>query len=383
MVSIGIDEFLKSSFEVGNFALVAHMASVNADYEYSWDLLNRKYPGKMKKIFSPQHGLMGTEQANMIETEDSIDKNLGIPVISLYADKRKPKAESLSGIDTIIIDLQDVGTRFYTYIYTMSLTMEAAGELGIKVIVLDRPNPIGLTSVYGNINRFKSFVGWHPIPVQHGMTIGELAKMFNKEHDLSCDLEVIPVKGLERKHTFFDGLWGWVYPSPNMPTAETAVVYPGGCLLEGTNISEGRGTTKPFELVGAPFIDEKKFASELQSENLPGVIFRPISFRPTFDKFADETCNGVSLQVTNKETFNGYLTFLSILKVIINLYPDQFSWSPPPYEYEFKELPIDILIADKELRSMIEKNEDIEKIDEYCKSSLKPFLPVREKYLIY
>ena len=383
MIKLGIDEFLKKNQGIGRFALLANYASVNSHFEYTWHLLLKKKKKDFVKIFSPQHGLWGTEQANMIETCDTVDKDLNLQIISLYGNDRKPSREALIDIDTVLIDLQDVGSKYYTYIYTMSLVMTAAAENKKKVIVLDRPNPLGGKKVYGNLTKLKSFVGLHPLPIEHGLTIGELALLFKNEFSINCDLEVIKMKNYDRTITSLDAKYPWVMLSPNMPHPQTAFVYPGGCLLEGTNVSEGRGTTRPFEFIGAPFISSKALLKELSHEALTGVKFREITFKPTFDKFKNEPCNGIFLHVTNYSKFNAYLTYIAIIKAIFKLKPASFKWLSPPYEYEYKELPIDILTGDKKIREMIERGETLKHIDQYCKDSLKPFLKTRKKFLLY
>jgi len=382
-VHTGLEEFIKDNRDIGNFAILSNSASVNGNLKYSWELLDEKFPGRLKRIFSPQHGLMGTEQANMIETPDRESGYPGVGVISLYAETRKPEVRYLTDVDEVIIDLQDIGAKYYTYIYTMAAVMERAAEVGKKVVVLDRPNPIGGIKTYGNVNRLRSFVGMYPIPVQHGMTIGELAGIFNFEFKINCEMEVVRMKGWKRKFTALDKSTVWVPPSPNIPVPETAFVYPGGCLLEGTGISEGRGTTRPFESVGAPFIDSKELIRELEGEKLQGVYFREISFKPWFDKFRGEICNGIFVHVTDREEFNPYLTYLSLIKIMFKFYGDKFKWASPPYEYEYRELPFDILAGDRKIREMIEQNSPLKAIDEYCRESIEPFLEIRKNYLLY
>ena len=273
---------------------------------------------------------------------------LRIPVYSLYAEHREPTAEMLQDLDVLLVDLQDIGARYYTFIWTMYLCMRACEKNGVAMVVLDRPNPINGISVEGPLldPHYRSFVGLHQIPVRHGKTIGELAQQFRDEAFPKCKLSILPIKNWNREMWFDHTGLPWVMPSPNMPTLDTATVYPGMCLLEGTNISEGRGTTRPFEIFGAPFIDPEKLSSELNALNLPGVFFRENYFQPTFHKFAGELCGGVQIHVTDRDEFRPFLTGVEIIKRIRKIYGKEFQWRQPPYEYEWKRLPIEILIGD-------------------------------------
>ena len=347
MIVRGIEKLVHSNIiDPGRFALLAHAASVDESFRYSRNVLGERFPDRLKRIFSPQHGLMGAEQANMVESPDG-ETGSGIKVVSLYSGKRKPDVQDLEDIETIIVDIQDVGARYYTYIYTMAYIMKTASDCGKRVIVADRPNPLGGTSVYGNINKLRSFVGMYPLAVQYGLTIGELAKFFNEEFEIGCDLTVVRMSGWERELTIFEDRERWVPTSPNMPHPETVQVYPGGCLLEGTNLSEGRGTTMPFKILGAPFVKTHILENWLKTEGLQGARFRPLSFRPMFDKFAGELCHGLFVHVIDQKNFNPYLTYIAIIKGVCHLWRREFEWKLPPYEYEYDELPIDILTGDR------------------------------------
>jgi uncharacterized protein YbbC (DUF1343 family) len=283
----------------------------------------------------------------MVEWKSYEHPRLRVPVYSLYAEHREPPREMLKDVDVLLIDLQDIGARYYTFIWTMYLCMRSCERSGVAVVVLDRPNPInGVTTEGPVLNAdYKSFVGMHPIRVRHGRTIGELAQQFRDEAFPTCRLSILPMKNWKREMWFDQTGLPWVMPSPNMPTLDTATVYPGLCLLEATNISEGRGTTRPFEIFGAPFIDAEKLCSELNRLKLPGVFFRENYFQPTFQKFADEVCRGAQLHVVDHNEFRPFLTGVEIIKHIRKTYPEHFQWKQPPYEYEWKRLPIEVLIG--------------------------------------
>ena len=300
---------------------------------------------KLAALFGPQHGFETTTQDNMIEWRGYRHPRLGIPVHSLYGEHREPTDAMLDGLEVLFIDLVDVGARYYTFIWTMLLCLQAAARRGITVAVADRPNPLNGTETEGRPQRedHLSFVGLHPLPVRHGKTIGELAELFRAERVPDADLVVLPLEGWNRAHYHGETGLPWVMPSPNMPTPETAVVYPGMCLLEGTNLSEGRGTTRPFELFGAPWVDGHRLVSALQALRLPGVHFREAAFEPGFQKHAGQICRGAQLHVTDRGSFRPLRTGLEILRTVRDLYPGQFAWKQPPYEYEEKKLAIEIL----------------------------------------
>ena len=326
-----------------------HPASVSAALEHASQILERG-DGKLwrlRALFGPQHGYLGQTQDNMVEWKSYEHARLGIPVHSLYGEHREPTGSMLENLDVVLIDLQDVGARYYTFIWTMFLCMRACERHDLPVVVLDRPNPINGLTTEGPIlgPTYRSFVGLHPLPVRHGRTIGELAQLFRDEAFPRCRLTVLPMQGWKREMWYHDTGLPWVMPSPNMPTLESATVYPGMCLLEGTNISEGRGTTRPFELFGAPFIDSESFARELNQLQLPGVYFRATWFQPTFQKFAGEMCGGTQLHVTDRNRFRPFNTGVEIIRTIRRMFPGSFAWKQPPYEYEYERLPIEILLG--------------------------------------
>ncbi|MBU3666735.1 MAG: DUF1343 domain-containing protein [Chthoniobacterales bacterium] len=300
---------------------------------------------KLAALFGPQHGFETTTQDNMIEWSGYRHPRSGVPVHSLYGEHREPTDEMLDGLEVIFVDLVDVGARYYTFIWTMLLCIQAAARRNIAVVVADRPNPIDGLTTEGRPQRsdYLSFVGLHPLPVRHGKTIGELARQFQEELVPSVDLTVLPLEGWNRAHYHDETGLPWIMPSPNMPTPETAVVYPGMCLLEGTNLSEGRGTTRPFELFGAPWIDGDKLGAGLNALRLPGIHFRAAAFEPGFQKYAGQICRGAQLHVTDRKVFQPLRTGLEILRMVREMYPSDFAWKQPPYEYEHEKLPIEIL----------------------------------------
>lgn len=330
-------------------AALLHPASVSATLEHASHILDRHNTKlfRLAAFFGPQHGFLGQTQDNMVEWRSHEHPRLRIPVYSLYGEHREPTAEMLQGVDVLLVDLQDIGARYYTFIWTLYLCMHACEKHDVQVVVLDRPNPINGVTVEGPVLHpdYASFVGMHPIPVRHGRTIGELAQQFRDEAFPKCRLSILPMKNWERSMWFDQTGLHWVMPSPNMPTLDTATVYPGMCLLEGTNISEGRGTTRPFEIFGAPFINAENFCRELNAARLPGAFFRETYFQPTFQKFAGELCGGAQLHVLDRDAFRPFMTGVEVIKRIRRRYPDHFQWKQPPYEYEWKRLPIEVLIG--------------------------------------
>jgi uncharacterized protein YbbC (DUF1343 family) len=336
-------------------------------------------------IFGPQHGFRSDVQDNMIETPHAKDQHRRVPIYSLYSDTREPTAEMLRGLDALVIELQDVGTRIYTYIYTMANCLKAAARHGLPVVVCDRPNPIGGVAVEGPIldERFTSFVGQYPLPMRHGMTVGELARLFNDHYGIGATLEVVKMTGWAR-HDYFDatGL-PWVLPSPNIPTLDSTIVYPGTVLFEGTNVSEGRGTTRPFELIGAPWIDPEPFAADLNARGLPGVHFRPTAFEPTFQKHARQTCGGCQVHVTDRSTLRPVETGVALIEAFRTAGSGQFRWRDPPYEYEHTKAPIDILYGSSALRDALEGGTPAADLARSWTAPLTPFLALRERFLLY
>jgi len=358
---------------------------MNRKLEHAITVSRRTKKLRLTTLFGPQHGILGQTQDNMIEWEGFRDKATGLPIFSLYGKTRKPRREMLANIDALVVDLQDVGSRYYTFIWTLELCMQACSEAGKTVVVLDRPNPLTGHLTEGPLLRpqFASFVGLRPLSVRHGMTIGEIGAYLHDSFHPALDYRVIPLQGWKRKMWFDQTCLPWVMPSPNMPTLDTAMVYPGMCLLEGTNISEGRGTTRPFEIFGAPFIHPETIVNRLREFKLPGVVFRPLTFEPTFQKFSGVLCNGAQIHVTDREKFRPFKTGVAILKAIHNTYPRDFKWKEPPYEYEEVNLPIDILAGSDRLRKEIEAWKELNEMEQWWKDEAKAFEKIRKRYLLY
>ena len=365
--------------------VVCNPASVDGDLRHIWDRLADSGRARPAALFGPQHGFRSDVQENMIETGHAHDEMRRVPVYSLYSETRQPTAEMLRGIDVLVIDLQDVGTRIYTYVYTMANCLAAARTHGIPVIVCDRPNPIGGVAVEGPMLQrgFESFVGQYPIPMRHAMTIGELARLFNEHFAIHADLEVASMGGWKRDMYHEATGLSWVLPSPNMPTVDTAVVYPGTVLFEGTNVSEGRGTTKPFELVGAPWTVGERFTEAMNRLDLPGVRFRPAVFEPTFHKHTGAGCNGCQIHVLDRAAFRPVETGVALAAAFRAADPARFRWRDPPYEYEREKPPFDILAGSSELREQIEQNVPAREIARSWEAGVRAFLKIRERFLMY
>src|SRR6476661_1906635 len=366
--------------------LVCNQASVLPDtFQHAADAFRSREDFQLTTLFGPQHGIRGDVQYNMIETPHVVDERTGLMVYSLYSEVREPTEEMLANLDDIVVDLQDVGCRIYTFIYTMANCMIAAKKYGKRVIVCDRPNPINGNAVEGNITEhdFKSFVGQFELPTRHGMTIGELAKMFNEHFGIGCELEVVEMTGWARE------MWGdetglpWVLPSPNVPDVDTCIVFPATVHIEGTELSEGRGTTLPFFLNGAPFIDPYAWASELRKFNFPGVAFREAYFRPTFCEFAGQTCGGVQIHITDRETFTPVILGIAMVKTAYEMYPDRFQWRQNAYEYEFDKNPFDVVCGTDTIRKQLESGIVIQDIETSWDAALDKFKICRGKYLLY
>ena len=358
-VTLGIDRLLSADrrlIEGRRVGVVCNPASINAEFRHTADLIFEDPGTTLAAIFGPQHGFRADLQDNMIETPHSSDERRRVPVYSLYSEVREPSCQMLQGIDVFVVDLQDVGTRVYTFIYTMANTMRAAARARIPVIVCDRPNPVNGLDLEGHLldPAYSSFVGQFPIPLRHGLTIGELARLFNKEFAIDADLHVIPMEGWTRGMFYDQTALPWVMPSPNIPTLDSAIVYPGAVLFEGTMFSEGRGTTRPFELIGAPWIDGDRYAGAMNARDLPGVTFRPVFFEPTFQKHAKTTCGGCQPHVTDRHAFKPVRTAIEMLEEFRRQEPSKFAWRQPPYEYEHDKMPIDILYGSAQLRTAIE-----------------------------
>jgi len=387
-IKLGLEKILD---EQNNFlrnlriGLICNQAAVNHQFQHAADLFFENDNINLVSLFGPQHGIRGDVQDNMVETSHIIDNFTKLPIYSLYSETRQPTEEMLLSIDALVFDLQDVGGRVYTFIYTMANAMEACAKFGKKMFVLDRPNPIGGLSVEGNFleKGHESFVGQFPIPMRHGLTVGELAKLFNKEFNINCELEVITMNNWERKDFYDETDAPWVMPSPNIPTVDTTVVFPSTVYFEGTQVSEGRGTTRPFEIVGAPYIDSKEYADALSLCELPGVIFRPINFLPTFQKHSNQNCGGVFLHIAERDLFEPVITGLAMVKTIYELYPNNFKWKDTPYEYEFDRNPFDVIAGTTKIREMIEKGKSIAEIKLSWKDDVKEFNEFRERYFLY
>lgn len=388
-VRSGLDRVLKSwprRLAGSRVGLVVHPASVNKNLIHASISLSRCSSFRLAAFFGPQHGIRGETQDNMIEWEGFRDEQSGLPVYSLYGQTRKPDAAMLRDVDVMVIDLQDVGSRYYTFIWTAGLIMEACMESGKAVVILDRPNPITGTLIEGPVVEpaYRSFVGMHSLPARHGMTMGEIATYLRALLYSSLDLTIVPLKGWRRRMWFDQAALPWVMPSPNMPTLDTATVYPGMCLLEGTNLSEGRGTTRPFEIFGAPFIDPVKLERRLRLFRLPGVLFRPIFFQPTFQKHSGSLCGGCQIHVLDRDKFKPFLTSAAIIKAIHELYPDDFSWKQPPYEYEERLLPIDILAGSDRFRASIESDIPLREMASSWRTDCNRFdRDIRSSVLLY
>jgi uncharacterized protein YbbC (DUF1343 family) len=387
-VASGLEVFLREPppwVADARLGLLSHAPSVGPDLASARELVARRFPGRLSLLFSPQHGLLGEKQDNMIASADFADPVLHLPVVSLYGPRLTPPPEALAMVDAVLVDLVDVGTRVYTFAATLAKVMEAAAGLDKQVVVLDRPNPIGGVTVEGNLLRpeWASFVGPYPLPMRHGFSLGELAGYYNATQKIGCDLTVIAAGGWRRGDYFDATGLPWVLPSPNLPTLEAAIVYPGQVLLEGTNLSEGRGTTRPFELFGAPFLEPGRILARLKDFELPGVILRTACFEPTFHKWAGELCRGFQLHVTDRLRFKPYSTTLALLGVIRELYPDQFAWRQPPYEYETVRLPFDLLTGDNTIREGLEQGLSPGELEAAWQEDLNRFMEVRRKFLLY
>lgn len=382
-VLIGKGQDLLRGRRVG---LLCHPASVNNRLAHAADLVSAA-GADLRCLLGPEHGVRGDLQ-DMAGVGDRQDPRLGIPVHSLYGNtlqSLRPEPEALSGLDLVLVDLQDVGSRYYTYVWTMVITMEACAEAGVAVAVLDRPNPIGGASVEGpGIDPgYTSFVGYQSVPTRHGMTAGEIATMARAELGLDLSLEVVRMEGWQRQLLQNDTGLPWVLPSPNMPTLDTAVVYPGGCLVEGTNLSEGRGTTRPFELLGAPWVDGWDLARAMAGEDLPGVHLRPLIFQPTFHKHAGLACGGVQIHLTDRSAARPLQTYVALLSWIRRLWPEEFRWREQAYEF-VEDIPaIDLLAGGPWLREGVDAGQSVEQLTSLWADQERAFLERREPFLLY
>ncbi len=365
---------------------IVNPTSVDAHFVHLADLLSKADGVKLSALFGPEHGVRGEAQYMVAVDDVARDRKTGVPVYSLYGhtfESLSPRAEWLEGLDAIVFDIQDVGSRYYTYVYTMALAMKAAAQKKLVFYVLDRPNPIGLSHVEGNDigEKYKSFVGLYSLPNRHGMTAGELARYFNKEEGIGCELSVVPCEGLTRAMAWPEMGRHFVPPSPNMPTVDTALVYPGMCFGEGTNVSEGRGTCRPFEQFGAPWLDGSEVAARLNAMKLPGVVFRPVAFTPTFDKHKGVSCEGAFIHVTDKDAFRPWRTGLAIFRTCKELGRDQFQWRRDAYEF-VKEIPaFDLLAGTDRIRLGIDSLLPLDQLAD--ETGQADFLEKRSRYLLY
>ena len=387
-IKLGVERLLTEKIDLlrgARVGLVCNQASVDHGFRHVADLFHQHPDIKLTTLFGPQHGIRGDVQDNMIETAHAADRKTRLPIYSLYSETREPTEEMLRDVDIIVVDLQGVGCRIYTFVYTMANCMRAAKKFGKKLIACDRPNPIGGTQVAGNVldPAFASFVGQFPIPTRSGLTDGELGGMFNAEFGIDCEFECVPMSGWSRELWYDDTDGPWVLPSPNIPTVDATAVFPGTVHLEGTQMSEGRGTTRPFELVGAPYISAEEFADALSSYDLPGVYFRSCVFVPTFQKHGGQACGGVQIHVTDRETFEPVITGVAIVKTAFDMYRESFRWKDPPYEYEYDRNPFDLIAGTSALREAIERGDSLEQIENSWRDPLKEFKAMREKYLLY
>jgi len=385
---LGLERLLEARLDVlrgARVGLVCNQASVDHKLEHAADVLYRHGDVNLTALFGPQHGIRGDVQDNMIETEHAVDRATGLTIHSLYSETREPTDAMLRDVDILVFDMQDVGCRIYTFAYTMANCMRAARRLNKKVIVCDRPNPINGISVSGNVLEPEqaSFVGQFPIPTRHGMTLGELAGMFNEHFAIGCDLEVMEMEGWDRTYWHEQTNAPWVMPSPNIPTVDSATVFPGTVHFEGTQLSEGRGTTRPFELIGAPYIVPEDYARELNNIGFSGVLFRSCVFRPTFQKHAGLSCGGVQVHVTDRTTFEPVIVGIAMVKLAYDMYTDLFRWKDTPYEYVYDRNPFDVIAGTTRVREAIEQGSTVEEIQKSWQAPLADFRKVRDEYLLY
>jgi len=386
-VQLGLEKLLEdpASLAGARVGLVCNQASVNHQFRHAADLFDDHGDIQLTALFGPQHGIRGDVQDNMIETEHTTDPETGLPIHSLYSETREPTEEMLKEVDVLVVDLQDVGCRIYTFAYTMANCMAAAKRFGKRVVVCDRPNPIGGEKVEGNVLEPEqaSFVGLFSLPTRPGMTIGELAQLFNQHFGINCDLEIIRMSGWHRRDWMDDTDVPWVIPSPNMPTLDSATVFPGTVHFEGTQVSEGRGTTRPFELIGAPYIEPELYSRALNRLDLAGVYFRSCIFRPTFQKHGGVSCGGVQLHVIDRQRFQPVITGIAMVKTVHDLYDSEFRWKEPPYEYVYDRNPFDVISGSSSIREALERGIELAEIESAWKPAFDEFLKVREEFLLY
>lgn len=372
--------------------VICNQASVGPSFAHVVDLLAASPGVRIGALLGPEHGVRGEaqdmESVSEGGAEGRFDRKLGVPVHSLYGENVEsltPAPHMLEGLDAIVFDMQDVGARYYTFYATMTYAMRAAAKAGLEVFVLDRPNPLGGVAVEGGLQKpgFESFVGPYPLPVRHGMTVGELALYANDRLGINCRLTVVPMEGWQRTMEWEETGLAFIPPSPNMPTPDTARVYPGMCLVEGTNLSEARGTTRPFELSGSPFLDPERLATALNEQRLPGVHFRPVYFKPTFHKFAMRTCGGIFMHVTDRHAFRPYRAGLEFLRASQAQAREGFRWRTEKYEFIDTIPAIDLLTGSAEVREAFDAGRPIDFLYERWAAEDAAFLRERRPYLLY
>ncbi len=388
LVQPGLEVLLQDQLDLiqgKRVGVIVHPSSIDSQWNHTLDLFFNHSGIELTTVMGPQHGIRGETQDNMIEWEDYRDPVSHLPVFSLYSETRSPTEKMLSEVDVVVFDLQDTGARYYTFISTMALAMKACQQFGKSFVVLDRPNPINGIDVEGTVldPDFSSYIGLYPLAIRHGMTVGELALYFNAEFGIQCELHVVQMRGWAREMFFEETELPWVLPSPNMPSVDTAIVYPGMCLLEGTNVSEGRGTTRPFEISGAPWIQPFETAKRLGQMDLPGAVFRPTYFTPTFHKWSSQMIGGIQIHVVDRRKFQPFRTGLALLITFREMGEGRFQWKEPPYEYEYERLPFDILCGTDEVRKQIETEASLEEIEHSWQDKLQEFREIRQKYLLY
>ncbi|GMU62868.1 MAG: hypothetical protein AMXMBFR34_46310 [Myxococcaceae bacterium] len=391
MVRTGLDVWVAQGFsalEGQRVGVIVNPTSVDARFHHLVDLLHATKGVTLGALFGPEHGIRGEAQYMVAVDDVPRDDRTGAPVYSLYGstfESLTPKQEWLSGLDALVFDIQDVGSRYYTYVYTMALAMKAAAQAKVRFVVLDRPNPLGLTHVEGNLvgEKYRSFVGLYALPNRHGLTAGEIAGLLNQTQGLGAELTVVRCEGLTRDLWWSDTGRNFIPPSPNMPTPDTALVYPGMCLGEGTNVSEGRGTCRPFEQFGAPYLKSQEVADRLNRFALPGVTFRPCSFTPTFDKWTGRSCGGAFIHVTDRQIFRPVLTGIAVFKVCRELGGDAFAWRADAYEFVEDVPAFDLLCGTDQVRKGLEAGWPLEKLVEGFDADLRSFEPLRERYALY
>jgi len=366
---------------------IVNPTSVDGRFRHLADLLWAAPGVTLGALFGPEHGVRGEVQY-MEAVGEARDPRTGVPMFSLYgstAESLRPRREWLEGLDVVVFDVQDVGARYYTYVYTMALAMEACAKAGVRFVVLDRPNPLGGERVEGNLVEpgFRSFVGLYPLPNRHGMTLGELARMLNVEERFGCDLAVVPCLGWTRRMRWVDTELPFIPPSPNMPTPDTAQVYPGMCLLEGTNLTEGRGTCRPFEQFGAPYLDAHEMASSLERYALPGLRVRPVHFVPTWDKHRGADCAGAFLHVTDPEAFPSVRTGLAVVAEARRQGGADFQWRAEAYEFVTDVPAFDLLCGNARVRRALEDGADFEDVAAFLAGAEAAFLERRAPHLLY